>query len=318
MSLFTVSVSSLSATYSNDFIATSGSYLWNLGSFSSNGDGSLSVNTNAPFTKVTVVPTLTGLTALSGVVFSFNDTFNDANTVTTYGAVTSTGVTHIYGPPGRYTMTMKVTSSGRSLQYPSYNIGTIVINEIQPQASITVMDLSGIPIPANTTANSPETMVFCVSATRAGSYPIDSFNFIFDDATTNSIVSRYSMVSALSTAAIQGGYFWSPFFVDSFDPRNYQVVHIYKRNAATDKDAFLPTLQVTSTVTATVTSYNPSYTVGPLRLALKRSRKLIKSKMYGYADDLLLVFEDDTGHMFVHNIQNLKSFQNDSVLQLTF
>jgi hypothetical protein len=307
---FSISVSSLSASYSNDFVATSGSYIWNVGNFASDGISSFpTVSGYSPWVSVKIVPTLTGPGSytFSTLRFNFSDTYNDATIVTPYSAISATGLTHIFSVPGYYPITMTVTSDLTGHTYSTYQVAKIRLTEIAPIVSMSVKNLSGGTVTSSTTANSPETLVFSTSATRAGSFPIESIRYDMGDDTII-FANRYDLGNSATNA----------FYPDLTDPRNQTIVHTFRRNQIDDPTTFFPMVSVVSKVTASTASPSASYTVGPLYLANKIKKRLLRSKMYGFEDDLLLIFEDDSGQVFLHSIQDLKALKNDSVIQFTF
>lgn len=300
MNLFNISVSSVTAGYSADFQSTSATYITNIGNYTS--DGTFFANVTgpyAPYTAVKLTPLNLGsglwANSLSAIRFYFLDVFSPSAVQTTVPAFSSTGVTHIYGPPNKYYIAMTAHPTLTSKPASAFAIASVEVGEIAARPSISVFELDGSSATLGTSAYSPHTYMFAATATRPGSYPTEAIIWNFGDDSEPVLVQEgVDLTNFIQLTATDGN-----------DPRRYVVSHTFTRNLSTNPSTFSPKLSTQSMITATRAVTGTPLTVGPLQLAAPEPRRLVKGKLYGPANDFLLISETDGGQVFQHSIKGL-------------
>jgi hypothetical protein len=292
MDIITLQLSSLNSSYSSDYSAISSTYITNVGTFTATTTSYPTVSSYSPWNVASLSKASpgTGLWAnsLSSIHFNFHDPFNDKTFVLPVSSFTT--VTHTFGPPGKYIINMTVYPMTGSTS--SYNVGYNIVQEISAQPIMQVFNTSNAFQTGQISGYSPLTLKFSASATIPGSYPIESLTWDFDDG-SQTLVTQFE-----ETTANNG-----MFFANVNDPRNYIVTHVFTRNNFSDPQTFTPRLSSTSEVTATIMAAPSAIKIYPLKLTQAGTRRLLKGRLFGFDNTLLLVSEDEGGHVFQHVVK---------------
>jgi hypothetical protein len=218
-------------------------------------------------------------------------------------------VEHTYVMPGFYDVTLTVEASNTSTpdlcaRYVELEKFAVYVQEIPPQCDIKAAsaypDIFTNSIQFSSVAQ-PLTLWFSASDTIPGSFPICRVDWDFDDG--SSIISITRKPESLTYVDGTETLYVSDYemnTLDIFDPTNIAIRHTYETTVYDEQFTFSPSVTVYACNTNTA-GKGCELTVGPISPpALSATNKpdnrhLIKSRYLNNDDDLLLVFEGDTG-----------------------